>query len=300
VAEASCIAPSVWTGGSSCSPNLCGVTAPDHDLCSNAFNLNSSLNNAPNTYMSPTYNTALATNDGPLPAALTSSVFGCTFGGTGGGAADGIDNSVWYVFTPCASGTLTIDAPLPDGTDYDSIMVVYAAATCNDATEASAVACADDEPMNIASLAVSAGLTYYIGIGDWGTFEGGGVTQVNFTFTPGAPCTPPGTCCRGSTCNTTIDAASCTAPSATIGATYAVGGLGNACNAAMNNVAPCCYADFNKLGGVSVQDIFDFLAAWFGSSPFARFGGDGTGVSGVQAIFDFLAAWFAGACPPYI
>jgi hypothetical protein len=43
-----------------------------------------------------------------------------------------------------------------------------------------------------------------------------------------------------------------------------------------------------------VQDIFDFLAAWFAASPLA----DVNAVSGVtvQDIFDFLAAWFAGGC----
>jgi hypothetical protein len=56
---------------------------------------------------------------------------------------------------------------------------------------------------------------------------------------------------------------------------------------------PCaCHADFNHSGGLEVQDIFDFLAAWFAGSPSANF----NGVNGleVQDIFDFLAAWFAG------
>jgi 1,4-alpha-glucan branching enzyme len=57
-----------------------------------------------------------------------------------------------------------------------------------------------------------------------------------------------------------------------------------------------CRADFNCTGGgtagVTVQDIFDFLAAWFASSPQADFNGT-SGVS-VQDIFDYLAAWFQG------
>ena len=57
---------------------------------------------------------------------------------------------------------------------------------------------------------------------------------------------------------------------------------------------PVCPADFNRTGGVTVQDIFDFLAAWFTGSPLADFNGLG-GVT-VQDIFDFLAAWFTG-CP---
>lgn len=53
-----------------------------------------------------------------------------------------------------------------------------------------------------------------------------------------------------------------------------------------------CAADFNGVGSVSVQDIFDFLAAWFAALPDADV--NGTGTVTVQDIFDFLAAWFAG------
>ena len=56
--------------------------------------------------------------------------------------------------------------------------------------------------------------------------------------------------------------------------------------------AGCCRADFNGVGGANVQDIFDFLAAWFAADPRADF--NGVGGIGVQDIFDFLAAWFAG------
>ena len=53
-----------------------------------------------------------------------------------------------------------------------------------------------------------------------------------------------------------------------------------------------CPADFNGVDGLNVQDIFDFLAAWFAGDPRADFNGVG-GIT-VQDIFDFLAAWFAG------
>ena len=55
-----------------------------------------------------------------------------------------------------------------------------------------------------------------------------------------------------------------------------------------------CRANFNGVNGLSVQDIFDFLAAFFQGLPAANF----NGVNGitVQDIFDFLAAYFAG-CP---
>lgn len=53
-----------------------------------------------------------------------------------------------------------------------------------------------------------------------------------------------------------------------------------------------CVADANDSGAVTVQDIFDFLAEYFASSPRADVNVDGA-VS-VQDIFDFLAAYFAG------
>ena len=55
-----------------------------------------------------------------------------------------------------------------------------------------------------------------------------------------------------------------------------------------------CRADFNGAGGVTVQDVFDFLTAWFAAAPGADFNGAG-GIT-VQDVFDFLTAWFAG-CP---
>lgn len=57
----------------------------------------------------------------------------------------------------------------------------------------------------------------------------------------------------------------------------------------------CCPADFNGVGGVTVQDIFDFLGAYFANSMQADFNGVG-GVT-VQDIFDYLAAFFSsGSC----
>jgi len=57
---------------------------------------------------------------------------------------------------------------------------------------------------------------------------------------------------------------------------------------------PPCVGDFNGDGHVTVQDIFDFLTAWFAHDLRADVNGSGTVT--VQDIFDFLASWFAG-CP---
>lgn len=59
-------------------------------------------------------------------------------------------------------------------------------------------------------------------------------------------------------------------------------------------VPPSCPADFNGVGGLSVQDVFDFLEAYFSNDPRANFNGVG-GIS-VDDIFDYLAAYFTG-CP---
>jgi len=54
-----------------------------------------------------------------------------------------------------------------------------------------------------------------------------------------------------------------------------------------------CPADFNCSGGPpTVQDLFDFLAAWFANAPAADF--NASGAVSVQDLFDFLAAWFTG------
>ncbi|HMN39886.1 MAG TPA: immunoglobulin domain-containing protein [Phycisphaerales bacterium] len=116
---------------------------------------------------------------------------------------------------------------------------------------------------------------------------------------PTSPCeSPSGVCCRGATCLASVaSAAACTAllgTNAIAGASFVASA---ACNAAGNTTAPCCHADYNKVNGLSVQDIFDFLNDWFAGSPFAIVGSDGSGGTlGVQNIFDFLNTWFAGGC----
>lgn len=57
-------------------------------------------------------------------------------------------------------------------------------------------------------------------------------------------------------------------------------------------VASPCRADFNNDQSVSLQDLFSFLAAWFGQDLRADINGQG-GI-GLQDLFDFLTAWFGG------
>lgn len=67
-----------------------------------------------------------------------------------------------------------------------------------------------------------------------------------------------------------------------------------ACGAVVSTTADLtiCYANFNCQSGVTVQDIFDYLAVFFSGDPIADVNG-ANGVS-VQDIFDFLTSWFTG------
>ena len=53
-----------------------------------------------------------------------------------------------------------------------------------------------------------------------------------------------------------------------------------------------CLADANCDGAATLQDIFDFLAAWFSQSASADINTDGAVT--LQDLFDFLGFWFAG------
>jgi hypothetical protein len=67
-----------------------------------------------------------------------------------------------------------------------------------------------------------------------------------------------------------------------------------------------CAADFNRTGGLTSQDLFDFLEAWFAgciapntSAPACQNASADINASGnleVQDIFDFVTVWFNG-CP---
>jgi hypothetical protein len=116
-----------------------------------------------------------------------------------------------------------------------------------------------------------------------GTYQGDGTT-----CSPVDPCVPnpTGACCRGTTCAAEI-ATACT------GANSTFAGAGTICNTfAGNRTSPCCLADYNHVGGVTVQDIFDFLGGYFTQNPLADINGVG-GVT-VQDIFDYLSVYFGG------
>ena len=110
----------------------------------------------------------------------------------------------------------------------------------------------------------------------------GGVPQGQGTTCTASTCQPvTGACCHNTTCSVG-SAGSCSG-------TFQ--GNNTLCGPT-GNPTTCCPANFNQNNGLTVQDIFEFLAAFFSNDPRADF--NGSGAVGVQDIFVFLAAWFAG------
>lgn len=143
---------------------------------------------------------------------------------------------------------------------------------------------------------VAAAGTWTLRISDWGPGDTGSLNSWSMNLTRGGasncPTSGTGRCCIGSRC-AIVAAASCV-PSGTAGAIFTAGASN--CNTGVVLNTPCCFADYNKVGGVTVQDVFDYLAGWFGNSVNANVSGNGVLTPTVQDIFDYLAAWFGGGC----
>ncbi|HVU64803.1 MAG TPA: hypothetical protein VHC70_12560 [Phycisphaerales bacterium] len=297
--------PGGWNGAdTTCDTTSCNALTPSNDACTSAI-----------VITSPTFHndvgTELAQNEG-LPAGACNSAAAQTIGA---------NNSVWYTFTAPSNGVLNIQ--VNDWTGYDMFMSAFTG-TCGALTE---IGCFDDpEPFNV-NATLANGTTIFLMISQWDVTAGGGWTSIDTTFSAtgsccvGSTCTagvtqadctgnsgtwnganstcaantcvPAGVCCRGATCNTTVTQANCTTTGFLAGATFPAGP-----NCTGSSFTSCCYADYNKVNGTGVPDIFDFLNDWFASSPFANVGGNGNPAQlAVQNIFDFLNNWFAGCTP---
>jgi hypothetical protein len=99
-----------------------------------------------------------------------------------------------------------------------------------------------------------------------------------------------GACCSGAACTLVLEG----------GCTGSFQGVGSTCGSP-DNPTTCCPANFNGANGLSVQDIFDFLAAYFSDCPasgappcYAGADFNKSGTISVQDIFEFLAAYFVG------
>jgi hypothetical protein len=247
----------------------------------------------------------------------------------------GTHKDVWYSFVAPATTNYVIDtcgSAMPDTTlslhtacpaDQSNLL------DCNDDSTTSVACTSSTLNSRIASVAMTAGQTYYIGVGGYNGATGAFLLHVNYvsaagvgsccvsttctltdggncsgTFQAGGVCSPnpcggpTGVCCRGATCTTTItSSAACTAGVTAGSLAGAAFPTAAACNTTAISNSPCCYANYNKVNGITVQDIFDFLGDWFAGKPYALVGGNGTsGTLAVQNIFDFLSNWFNGGC----
>lgn len=259
--EGSCLSPKQFQGGGSvCEPNPCPQPPrPPNDLCGNAQWI---ADGAPIT--SNNYN------------ALTDRAADCTHS-----SAD-----VWYVYRPIMTSTVVMTTdnmhpPVGGATSIDTSISVY------DACDGAELACDDDsgnspDLSSLLSVELAAGSTYFVRVAGFGIEE---QTQGLFTLKVigggGTLPTNTGACCQGTLCTSTLQSA----------CTGAFQGAGTACGPD-GNPTTCCPANFNQSAGVSVQDIFDFLGAYFLGLPGADFNGS-AGVT-VQDLFDFLGAYFVG------
>lgn len=286
-----------------CAPTLCGATA-----------INSRCESAIDIALASGYvgNSCLAEPSTGDPAPM------CV--GVGGQ----LPRSLWLRFTPPATAAYAI---WMCGSDHDTVLTAFSG-TCGLLSE---VGCNDDAqpPCEfgvpgasvLGPIVLQAGVPYLLRAGDSPVVQVGGVIVVSVsveaalgaccapdgscaptdaancpagsTFTPGGacdpnPCPPPlGACCTGSICTQTTQAA-CAGPAS------AFAGVGLACNQYPQSVGACCLADFNHLSGVSVQDLFDFLSAYFSGLPDADI--NRTGLISVEDIFNYLDAYFRGGC----
>ncbi len=243
-----------WTLGGACTPGQCGANG------------------------SPPANDACS-DAVPLVEGVPAVGFNCTATDDGSASCAPSNKDVWYTFTAAAGvgggGPHVFDT---EGSQIDSVLALF------NECGGGEVACDDDGGTGLTSrveLSLTPGQRVTIRVADFGNNSSGGAFTLNVTRTGG------GACCCGASCSIST-AAACAGPN------RAFAGEGTSCTP-YSASTPCCRADFNRSGGApTVQDIFDFLGAYFAVDMCADTNDSGT--TSVQDIFDFLAAYFAG-CP---
>jgi hypothetical protein len=205
-----------------------------------------------------------------------------TFIGSGGGS------DVFLSFTPASTGNYAIETC---GSNFDTVLSIHTGCPVSDANllacnDDANVACTNDETNSrIDSVSLTGGQHYLIRVAGYN--EGFADTGSYSVLVTSLSAQPTGACCRGGTCSAATQA-DCT------GANSRWAGASTVCNVPGNTTTPCCRGDYNQVGGVTVQDIFDFLIDYFTANAHADVNGVG-GVT-VQDIFDYLIAYFAGPC----
>ncbi|MFO0838178.1 MAG: choice-of-anchor J domain-containing protein [Phycisphaerae bacterium] len=164
-------------------------------------------------------------------------------------SATTMQNSVWFSFTPGASGSY--DLSIDNQFGYDAIVVVSEGG-CGAQVE---VACGDEpEPIEMA-VSLNAGTQYLIQIGDWGSFPGGGLTQ--FTLTSQIA---QGACCLGPGSSPPAPPRTCQIM--TSGACAAANGRYQGDGSACTPLHACCWGDLDGDFDCDESDLGLLLQAW--------------------------------------
>lgn len=254
--QAGCSSGSFLGIGQSCVPNICPApTRPTNDDCANATPIGDSAIGQPT---------------------IVGNIVAATVDGTSSCAAAATTPSVWYAYTPAVTGSVTVDMCTAD---YDTALAIFTG-SCTSAAE---IACDDDACGSLhsrISVPMTAGTRYLLRASGYNQNLGSFTMRV----TGGQGVVSLGACCNGAACTLTT-ATNCSAAN--------FRGVGAICGTA-GNPTSCCRANFNGQGGVTVQDIFDFIGVYFAGDMAADFNQSG-GVS-IEDIFTFIGAWFAG-CP---
>ncbi len=149
----------------------------------------------PSLPFSTQFNNDLATADGPPGSCNTAS-------------ATVMQNAVWYNYTPASDCTLVLNiSDVAPG--YDMIALVHSGPDCNSLT--TLTPCLDEPEPISGTFPATGGTTYWFQVGDWGTAEGGGLTNFSLDCVAGGAC-----CLANGTCTDVASSAAC----ATAGGTY--------------------------------------------------------------------------------
>ena len=219
---------------STCTATACPIP---NDACANATRIGNGTFN---------FSTVGATTDGP-----SESNVGFGFGDLL------VNQDVWFLYTATCTGTVSVDLC---GANYDSRVAIYSGA-CPTAPN-TAIAGNDDAPTNCGAGSLHSYVTFPSTAGNQYVIRVGGFTTNSGAVVMIVGCGSQGACCHGATCTSVAGAAACTA-----GGTYLGNGVSCSPPVRGGSVNACCKADFNNSGVTNVQDIFDFLSAWFAGCP---------------------------------
>lgn len=188
-------------------------------------------------------------------------------------------SGLWFEFTAPQSGAYKFDGRLSDTTAWFNSVAVL------DNCGGNVLACNQSTiGPSAVGLNLAAGQRVLVRIGTDGSWVGRLALRISRDAEQVIP-TTPGACCVGlGGCTIQADAAACAASGG------AFVGINASCGPSDNRIN-CCPANVDRIGGVTLGDLFGYLFAYFSGAPAAEIDG-APGVS-VGDLFAFLAVWFA-------